>query len=297
MSRVADGYIQRGQEPLEKWTNLGFDRYPRFCDSAPVDSLIPFFGSETFDELCESEKKNLYIEYAKLHAEMFIYLEYQFSEKLIGGFKGEGLDEKNHEALVHLVEEEYFHTNGFKQFLAYENLNGDDYIISSKWIFTLTTLLMKLSPACVLISGAKAESYSLGYAKDLKKAYGDWKSNTWTHINHLHYLDEVHHVPFQFEIYADYLKDGGLIKSLRALLSVVGMISLVQVIVVKSAFLLMRKCMPERSFFSRMKLMFKLVGWTLRNHAPTLFSQKQFGHLIKKYQVRFGSFYRMLYRA
>lgn len=296
MSRVINGYIKRGQEPISKWDKLNLGDYESIHNSPMPESLVPFYGSDYFNELTAQEKKDLYKTFLTFSAEMFIYLEYQLSNDFKNSFDSEMISEKTAKALEHLVEEEACHTKAFYDFLKHEKMEKSLHVMNSPFLLLLTTLLIKLSPVCVLISAAKHESYSLVYSRILRDAFGGWKENTWTYINYLHLLDEVHHVPFQLEVYDEAVKNMGPIKMLRAITATFGFFILMQIIAFLSACHLIKISMPKRSLLEKAKWTFRLIQWVLLKYKPAYESRANVRKLLDKNPIPFGEVYKVLYR-
>jgi len=101
MSRVINGYINRGRDPISKWEELDLNEFKSIRETEIAQTLIPFYGSPFFDELTTTEKESLYYDFIKFSAEMFIYLEFQLSNDFKNSFDNTMISSKTAKVLEH----------------------------------------------------------------------------------------------------------------------------------------------------------------------------------------------------
>jgi len=170
------------------------------------------------------------------------------------------------------------------------------YIMKSRPLLKMTTTLIKLSPVCVLISAAKHESYSLVYSKLLRKAFGGWSDNAWSHVNYLHLLDEVQHVPFQLEVYEEATNNMGPFQMIKAIVATLAFFVLMQLIALLSAWNLISCAMPKSSLIQKCIWFGRLIKWVLLDYRPAFESRNNVRNLLDKNQIPLGGLYKVLYR-
>jgi hypothetical protein len=296
MSVITNGYINRGREPINKWTDLNFNDFASLKDEVIPKELIPLFGSKHFAKLSIDEKETMYFEYIKFIAELILYLEYQFSSTFIEALQKENLSLETMMSSYHLVEEEAFHTEAYQKFLQVEQMDQHQFLMNNTIVLKATEALIRLSPASILIPAAKSEAFSVYYSRHLKKYYKEWNSNRWSYLNYLHLLDESHHVPFQIEIYNEIIANSSTLGRVRAFVGSMGFFLLMQYIAVYSMWVFIKRCMPKKSIFSRIIWTARIIKWTLIDFTPIHDSRIKIQTLLSQKDVAFGRIYKLLYR-
>jgi hypothetical protein len=295
----SDGFIERGTGPIMKWDELDLSKYKSITETPRFDELTPFYNTDIFYQLDETEKQNLYYDFARFNTEMFIFFEDLFSDGFKEAIALEKVSEKTKIAVNHLIDEERAHTEAFMSLILSEHQLGWYYknsVVRSKLIKKFANWIVKNEPIAVLITGAKAEAFSVNYSKYLKKICGSYDFNRHTQVHYLHLLDEVHHVPFQLDLYDEIMASADGMKKARILLFTILFFILMQFVLLKSAFHMISRSLTRLNIFNKIGLTLRMASWTIKNFPPIRDSKEQIRQLIIRRGLKLAPIYQLLYR-
>ncbi len=288
-------YLNTQENFRQKWHEY-FECPANFSSDHYVEQLAPLFGTDDFFKLTEAQRNQLNLEYIKLVAEALIFFEQLLvlgAWKIIN--KRTYLEAHTKRALQHFAYEELYHSHGFRHFLfIHENMhwNKNKIYADSKILRFIISKIVILAPGCVFLPGAKLEAFTLSYHKMIKKYYLNQRSNSWIHLNHIHQLDEAHHVPLEFELHNEIVKNEGVLKTFFGCIFFVLTMQLALGI---GAFKVVKYALPEKNLFTRIRLMMKMARWAVRltpayNEAREM-TRKQF---IAKKPI-YGNLFKFVY--
>jgi hypothetical protein len=290
-----EGFLKRGESTLQKWQELRLADYPSCSEGELIDELVPFYGTAQLGKFSTTEKRALEQEFIKLNAELLIFLESLFSDTFKKAISKEPLSHKTLKAVEHLIDEEEAHSKAFWDFLKIEGFDKNLILLNDKKLLNAFNQLVVWSPLCCLITGAKSESYSIGYAQHLRRLM-PINANRWSKLHHFHMIDEAHHVPFQFDVYEEALEQQSLLSEMKTFLCTFAFIILMQWVMIKSSWILLRNSLKDRSLVERIGLTYKLITWMLFDYRPMKDSRKHVQNILKSKNLRFGPVLRLVYR-
>jgi hypothetical protein len=228
------------------------------------EALIPLHGTRYFARLTETEKRGLYLGFIQFKAEFFILLE----GLILFAMRSLRADPKSRR----LSQEEILHSQAFRWFLRKEKAlpftHGALMLRRGRPILSAVIALVRAVPLAMSLPGAKVEAYSVAYSQFLRSQHGAEDASSWVKLNWLHLLDEVHHVPFEFEIHEAVFQSLGPWGKARTILGISLFFGFLQWILISSCLLLGWRSLgggPAR----RALLALATVYWAARSFPPT----------------------------
>jgi hypothetical protein len=272
----------------EEWRALQLDQFASPYAAPLPDGLVPFYGTPAFRQFSPEERQRLGREFIRFNAEALIVLEQALLLGLRKHRKTRPEPEKT--ACSKLAWEEYFHTRAFRQFLWREEREGfrkKSVLLfraprTRRWLASLAGAY----PTALCLPGAKIEAYSLAYSKHVREAFGSWDANRWSKIQHLHLLDEAHHVAAQFELHSLAFPRG--LRRIGLALAMLGFILNLQVLLMTGNWHLVKNALPSRSFFARILLCVQLAHWCVRTFPAYAEGRARMRTLLRAPNLPFG---------
>ncbi len=256
------------------------------------DGLIPLHGTSRFAALSDREKKALYFGFIQFTAEFFILLE----SLLLVAMKSLGPHDKGR----HLAREELLHSQAFRRFLRQEKQlsfdSGSLMLKRGRWLRNAVLALVRRVPLAMTLPGAKIEAYSVFYGRYLKAHYGSIDANTWMKLNWLHLLDEVHHVPFEFEIHNDVFGKLSFVRKVESIVGIALFYGFLQWILISSSLILGWHSLDRASLGRRILLSLATLRWVSRSFLPTRQMREAMKDHFRKHRPRGGIWIRYVSR-
>jgi predicted metal-dependent hydrolase len=229
--------------------------------------LIPQLGSNKFSA---HESDKLYWHFTRLNAEAQVLLE-QFFIVALRAFCESTKDLDLRRAARKLMREELVHSRAYKTFLFREKEFGwpSKHILLRRPLFTKKWMsaLIRHQPLALILTAAKFETYSLFYSRYLSELYGR-SANSWVELNRLHVVDEVHHVTFDYEFYADQV--GAMPFWKRALVAVQSSLFFLgmQIVLFRACTALIQDTFPQIGIRERVRRALMFAKWGVRDFRP-----------------------------
>lgn len=239
---------------------------PMNFDSAHfIPELTPLFGTSEYEMLTPKQRHRLFFEYLKLVGEALVL----FEQILVYGVRALEKDFKNispeaSASLKQFAFEELYHSQAFRHFL-HSNVvfNWDQKKIyaDSRKLKNAIAWIVKKTPACVFLPGAKLEAFTLSYYRMIKKYYPDNRQNSWVHLNHIHQVDEAFHLPLEFDLHDSIFEKAGPV---RTFLGTIAFVLIMQVALIIGSYKVIHYAMPEYSTVKKIRWMMKMAKWAVR---------------------------------
>ncbi|MEN9724307.1 MAG: hypothetical protein RJB38_2293 [Pseudomonadota bacterium] len=249
----------------ERWREFQSEPFRPLQEDCIPDALIPLYGTSRFTLLSEQEKKALYFGFIQFTAEFFILLE----SLLLVAMKSVGPHEKGRR----LAREELLHSQAFRRFLRQEKRlsfnSGSLMLRRGRWLRKAALVLVRRVPLAMTLPGAKIEAYSVFYGRYLKTHYGSIDANTWMKLNWLHLLDEVHHVPFEFEIHNEVFDELPTVRKVESILGIAIFYAFLQWILISSSLMLGWRSLDHAPLGRKVLLSLATLRWISRSFLPT----------------------------
>ncbi len=248
-----------------RWHAFFAENFAPIEDSPIVPELTPFFGTPEYDALSESERRELYLGWIQMNAEIFLALE----RFLLLAYRARAAE---HPKAHRIVVEEFLHCCAFRHFLNREKVLGwprNALLIGrAPRVSQFITWIVKHIPFAITIPGVKTEIYSLFYSNMMKQSFGGWTKNRWTRLHQLHLQDETFHVPFEFDLIIDEFKSMGHLRRAALWVASFCFFLFLQWVLISSSGVLVRRIFPVASRRRKRELSRKFVRWVLKDFPP-----------------------------
>lgn len=263
-----NNYLNTQKNFREKWVEF-YSLPPNFNHTHFQTELTPLNGSIEFSLLTQSEKERFFLEYIKLVSEALVF----FEQLLVLGVwaiekrnkkRNFNIDSETLKALRQFTFEELYHSNGFRHFLSIHsefNWNQNKIYADSKFLRKIISKVVLWSPSAVFLPGAKLEAFTLSYHKMIKKYYPSNRENSWIHLNHIHQIDEAHHLPLEFDLHDAIVDKVGAAKTL---IGGILFVLIMQVALFIGSFKVVHYSFPKYSFLKKISWTLKMAKWAVR---------------------------------
>lgn len=249
----------------ERWRQFRQEPFRPLQEDFIPEALIPLHGTPHFSDIFPREKRALFFGFVQFTAEFFILLE----SLLLVAMKAIGKHDKG----KRLAHEELLHSQAFRRFLRQEkslsSSSGSLMLRRGRWVRKAVLALVRSVPLAMTLPGAKIEAYSVYYGRYLRSHYGSPDANTWMKLNWLHLLDEVHHVPVEFEIHDDVFVRLSWVRKAESILGIALFYAFLQWILISSCILLGWRSFDSAPLFRRIRLSLSTLKWVSRSFLPT----------------------------
>lgn len=255
-------YQVKHKDSLYKWRQLLLQWNSEMNELPYDDSCHILITPEGNKGLTATEQRRLFYNYHQMHGELLIFFEQCLMASAY--FVRDHLPPANRNDLAHFSQEEFYHTRCFRKYLT-----ADTNFLYPKlkfllrphmWTRKLYIQILKLEPWAILIPGAKSEIYFLQYfkfsLKDSDSFYGK--------LNQIHSADEVHHIPFDFQLLNNMLETRSVFGQFQFWLMTTLLIFLNQFLVLSSFWKMARATLPERSLCGKFLVYAKLCHQQVR---------------------------------
>lgn len=259
-------YLNSQKDFRDKW-NEYFALSPNFSIENFRPELTPLYGTPFYSKLTEEQRFRFFCEYIKLVAEALVF----FEQLLMLGVWSFARSKKAkpseaQKALKQFAFEELYHSHGFRHFLWNHkifNWEKNKIFADARITRKIISKIVIWSPACVFLPGAKLEAFTLSYHKMIKKYYSNNFENAWIHLNYIHQVDEAHHLPLEFDLHDQYVKDAGMLRTwIGSVLFVLAM----QVALFNGSYRVINYSFPQKSVWKKIILTLKMARWAVRTN-------------------------------
>lgn len=296
------------EKGLKKFTQINRESSTRWSDFKKISGesiktydfipeLTPFYNTPLFSHLTNSEKNNFFHSFMQFNAEAIILLELTLYEGIKSTFKTHN-QEDIRMASVKMLHEEKDHTKAYLKFLKYScpDFPKTSFILRRNRLIknTLTFFARKL-PITLTIPGAKFEAYSVFYSQEVSQHQSP-QTNYWAQLNHLHMLDETHHVNFEFDLYHEEMTNQNSLERFFLLAATFVFILVMQVVFLIGCYRMVNYSKANLNPIERWKWTLGLGEWVLREFPPykktRVFIKKQF----ENRNPILGKYFSIIYR-
>lgn len=296
MEKGLQKFIQINKESTDRWHEFQKITGPQITEYPLVTELIPFSGTKLFANLTEQEKQIFFQAFMQFNAEAIILLELTLFVGIRAIFNKQKTSEIVEASRKMLIEEKD-HTKAYIRFLRQycPEYPQKSYLLRrNHFIKNSMAFFAKYFPLTLTIPGAKFEAYSVFYSQELTQHFA--QDNYWRKLNHLHLLDETHHVGYEFDIYQiemDLLSTFGKIFSLFATYL---FILVMQFVFLIGSYRMVHFSKADLSPFEKIKWTLALGKWILREFPAY---QKTRTYIQKQFENRqpiWGKYFKIIYR-
>ena len=255
-------YQVKHKDSLLKWRQLLLGWNSEMNGLPYEESSQILITPEDNKTLTAVEQQRLFYNYHQMHGELLVFFEQCLMASAY--FLRDHLSPVLKSDLAHFSQEEFYHTRCFRKYMT-----ADKNFLYPKIKFLLQPhnlnrklyiKILKLEPWAILIPGAKSEIYFLQYFKfSLKESNSFYRK-----INQIHSADEVHHIPFDFQLLNSMLESRSILGHFKFWAMTTALILLNQFLVLSSFWKMVRITLPERSQWSQIVIFCKLSYQQLR---------------------------------
>lgn len=159
------------------------------------------------------------------------------------------------------------------------------------------TAIVVRAPMAMALPGAKIEAYSVHYGRYLEEQYRaeqglSASSVQWLKINHLHMLDEVFHVPHEFELFRLCFSASSRTLTMGGTLFFV---LFLQWALISSTWKMLEISLERPTFAKKLILTAKIGRWVVRRFPPYDATRKQIRRQFELHKPPFGWLFRFIY--
>lgn len=296
MEKGLQKFIQINKESASRWQDFRNESSSLITEYPLVLELIPFSGTKYFSKLSDQEKKNLFQAFIQFNAEAIILLELTLFVSIRSLFK------KNKSADIvtaskKMLTEEKDHTKAYIRFLRKycPDYPEKSYLLrKNNLIKNSMAFFAKNFPLTLAIPGAKFEAYSVFYSQELTLHFPD--NNYWRKLNHLHLLDETHHVGYEFDIYQIEMKELSWIAKIFSVMATYFFIIIMQFVFLVGCYRMIQFSKKDLSFFQRFSWSFALGKWILREFPAYKKTRNYLQKQFENRQPTLGRYFKIIYR-
>jgi hypothetical protein len=289
------------QDSAVRWKELQSSPPSASLQDYPIpEKLIPLWGTPEYDQFSKTERTRLYLYFCQFNAEMFILLE----SLLLIGFRRlsrEISEPQGVQLLNTVVRDEYRHARAFRKFLREESAldwpRTQIVLNRGKWLKKIMVGIVLRAPMAMALPGAKIEAYSVHYGKYLEDRYKEEQGVSpsaiqWLKLNHLHMLDEVFHVPHEFELFK--LCFGQRSRALT-LFGTLFFVLFLQWALISSTWKMLGITLERPTFKRKLVLTAKIGRWVVRRFPPYDATRRQIRRQFETQKPPFGWMFRFIY--
>jgi len=282
-SKFSEVFCATNTDYKSPWEEVfGCKNFEIEIENIPKD-FLPDFSWLKDDDL----KLKFYLGFIVLVAECQVSFEQALL--LTGKLKnssvyGNGLEKFQKEELIHSL--------GYRHFLSHcKRLDWprNSLLLGKKRIVRKALYYwVKKFPRSIFFVGAKAEIFSLCYAKLLKKTLGP--SDSWNRINQLHFEDEVFHIPFAMQMHNEFQKEAKVSVLFSSYITFI----IVQFLNLTCCYQMVKSLFPKDSYLKTLFKTLSLGKWIVRDFEAYQSTRKILKNNMTKYQI--SKLYRLMAR-
>ena len=172
------------------------------------------------------------------------------------------------------------------------NWKNKKIFANSKRLKNTIAFIIKKAPACVFLTGAKLEAFTLSYYRMIKKYYPNNFENSWIQINHIHQIDETFHLPLEFDLHDSFIQQSGVI---RTILGTICFVLIMQVALIQGSYRVIDNVFPHFSFMKKLLWMIKMAKWAVRTSPAYQEARKMTKQQFKNKKPKFGRVLAFIY--
>lgn len=296
MEKGLQKFIENNQDSHQRWVEFRQSQYPSVYAEPMVAEMTPFSGMDEFAQLSQKTKLDLYHAFMQFNGEALVLLELILCE----GMKSVVRDAAHPTlaaAAKKLIVEEVDHTKAFLRFLKNDcpQFPQKSYVLRDNKLFKNSFLwIARNHPLALALPGAKIETYVIFYGKALLKAFQK-RPNDWSKLNELHLLDEVHHIGYEFDLYAEEMASLSWVKKVTALFWTLVVVLYFQICFLIGCFRIVSYEMPNLNLRQKLAWTMRLGKWTLRHFEPYRLTRGYLKNQFEGRQVYAGRFFKFMY--
>jgi hypothetical protein len=291
--------MSKNSADISHWREFRQENFPKLFHSARPNSETPFYGLKEFDSFSEIEKRQLFIGFCQINAEVIIHLE---SLLILAFRRFRNLGENSTQTEAKMVFEEFHHSRAYRRYLWYEPEFGwpQKSLLLRKSSASRRALLFMAwiithYPQSVFLIGAKLEAYSVAYAQSLYRSFGSWDANSWTQINYHHLLDEAQHVRLQFQMHDEYFSQLNWFKKGVSVILAAVFFLFMQWVMLYSSYSLLQRTFPHLGLAKTTHLTLRMGQWITRHYQPYIETRNQLTKLFAAKRPWAGPLFRFIY--
>jgi hypothetical protein len=296
MEKGLQKFIQINKDSSLRWSEFKKESSPSIENYPLVNELIPFSGTKFFSQLTEQEKKNFFQAFMQFNAEAIILLELTLFVGIKSIFNKQQSTEIV-EASKKMLVEEKDHTKAYIRFLRQycPEYPKKSYLLRrNSFIKNSMAFFAKYFPLTLTIPGAKFEAYSVFYSQELTQHFSP--DNYWRKLNHLHLLDETHHVGYEFDIYQLEMDSLSPVGKFFSIVATYFFILVMQFVFIIGSYRMVHFSKNNLSVLEKIKWTLGLGKWILRDFPAY---QKTRTYIQKQFENRqpiLGKYFKIIYR-
>lgn len=297
MEKGLKRFTQINKESSTRWADFKNVSGDSIEGYAFIPELTPFYNTPYYSLLTAEEKSKFFHAFMQFNAEAIILLELTLYEGIKSTLKNHS-QEDIRLASDKMVREEKDHTKAYLKFLKYScpHFPKISFLLRRNGLIkNVLTFFARNQPLTLTIPGAKFEAYSVFYSHEISE-YQDPQKNYWAQLNHLHMLDETHHVNFEFDLYHEEMTKLNSLQRFFLLISTFVFILAMQVVFLIGCYRMVHYSKVNLTGLEKIKWTLGLGKWVLREF-PAYKKTRSF--IKKQFESRnpiLGKYFSIIYR-
>lgn len=290
-------FIQINNNATSRWKEFKTQNFPNIYEAPRVEELTPFFNSKYYSQLTLDEKSRLYSCYIQFNAEAIILLELVLHQS-IKSLNQEHNNPVIQKATEKMQQEEKDHTQAYLRFLksSCPGFPKESFLLRrNKNVKNLFVWIARKFPVALTLPGAKFEAYSVFYSHEISNHFKT-SPNNWSQLNHLHMLDEKHHIGYEFDIHELTMEKYNFLKATLAFISTYVFVFFLQVLFIIGCYRMISYSLSNIGTLKKIIYSLRLGRWILRDFTPYRLTRDYLKKIFKSRKPRLGSLIALIYK-